>query len=71
MMVTHVECKKEEMLLVNYEDPSGLKLHNNLYNGGNGWGNIKLYSKKRGKLNLIDDIDVSHIGCEYGEFDKK
>lgn len=70
LMVTHVECKKEDMLLVNYEDPKGLKLHNNLYNGGNGIGNIKLYLKKKGELELLDDIDVTHIGCEYGEFDK-
>lgn len=71
IMETHIECKRSDMLLVNYEDPYGLKLHNNLYNGGNGYGNIKLYSKHGKKIELIDDIEVSHVGCEYGEFDKK
>ncbi len=71
IMETHIECKKKDMLLVNYEDPKGLKLHNNLYNGGNGYGYIKLYEKKKGKFELIDEIEVSHVGCEYGEFDKK
>ena len=42
-----------------------------IYNGGNGYGNIKLYSKHGKKIELIDDIEVSHVGCEYGEFDKK
>ena len=30
-----------------------------------------LYSKYGKKIELIDDIEVSHVGCEYGEFDKK
>ena len=70
IMETHIECKIKDMLLVNYEDPTGLKLHNNLYNGGNGYGNIKLYSKHGKKIELIDDIEVTRVGCEYGEFDK-
>ena len=31
-------CKREEMLLVNYEAPTGEKLHNRLWNGGTGYG---------------------------------
>jgi hypothetical protein len=58
------------MLLVNYEDPNGDKRHNNLYNGGTGTGNIKIYEKRGKEKILIDDIEASHIGCEYGEFDK-
>ena len=66
----NIRCKKEDMLLVNYESPDGLKRHNNLWNGGNGVGNIKLYQKRKGKWELYDDIDAYNIGCEYGEYDK-
>jgi len=63
-----VKCQKEDMLKINYEDPLGYKKHNNLWNGGNGVGNIKFYKKKNHEL--IDDITIKHIGCEYGEFDR-
>ena len=35
---------------------------------GCGTGNIKLYSKKRSKYILIDDVKALNIGCEYGEY---
>ena len=70
IMESEIKCKLDEMLLVNYEDPNGDKRHNNLYNGGTGTGNIKIYEKRGKEKILIDDIDASHIGCEYGEFDK-
>lgn len=70
VMDTNIRCNKQDMLLVNYEAPDGSKRHNNLWNGGNGVGNIKLYRKKKKELELIDDIEVSHVGCEYGEYDK-
>ena len=70
VMETHVRCFTKDMLLVNYEAPDGSKRHNRLWNGGNGTGNIKLYEKKKGKLELIDDIAIMHIGCEYGEYDE-
>ncbi len=62
-------CKKYDMLFINYEDPDGNKKFSKLWNGGNGTANIKLYSKKGKKLELIDDINATHMGCEYGEFD--
>ncbi|MCR4790573.1 MAG: hypothetical protein K5839_05785, partial [Treponemataceae bacterium] len=68
VMETEVTCEKKDMLLVKYESPDGMKRHNRLWNGGNGVGNVKLYEKKKGKLVLIDDISVKHIGCEYGEY---
>ncbi len=64
-MVTDVRCKKEDMLLVNYESPNGQKRHTRLWNGGNATGTVYLY--KRGKL--IDKIRAENIGCEYGEYD--
>ena len=58
-------CKRDEMLLINYEAPTGLKLHNRLWNGGTGYGEIKLY-KKDGTL--IDHVKIENAGCEYGEY---
>ena len=68
VMRTCIHCPKNEMLFVNYEAPDGSKQHNRLWNGGTGVGRIKLFEKKGGSLELIDDISVSHVGCEYGEF---
>lgn len=67
-METEVSCKKADMLLVNYEAPDGSKKHNHLWNGGNGVGMVKLYDKVGGKLKLVDEIEATHIGCEYGEY---
>ena len=68
VMETEVFCRKKDMLLVNYEAPDGTKKHNRLWNGGNGWGTVRLYDKKDGELTLVDEIEASHIGCEYGEY---
>lgn len=65
-MITDITCKKEDMLLIRYEAPTGEKRHTRLWNGGNGCGTVKLFDK-RGKL--IDDIHCENVGCEYGEFD--
>ena len=69
VMETEITCRKSDMLLVNYEAPDGQKRHNRLWNGGNGTGIIKLYDKKDGELILVDDVEATHIGCEYGEYD--
>ncbi len=69
LMKTMVRCKKKDMLLINYESPDGKKRHNNLWNGGNGVGRVRLYDKIDGKAVLVDDIRVYNIGCEYGEYD--
>lgn len=63
-MVTDIACQKKDMLLVNYEAPNGKKLHNRLWNGGNGEGTVKLY---RGKT-LIDEVICRNVGCEYGQY---
>ena len=69
VMDTEVFCRKSEMLLINYEAPDGSKLHNRLWNGGTGWGTIRLYEKKAGRVVLVDEVEATHIGCEYGEYD--
>jgi len=69
---TRVICKKSEMLNINYEAPTGLKRHNRLWNGGTGKGTLKLYKRccPFGRYKLIDEVEASGIGCEYGEYDK-
>ena len=67
-METEIHCLKKDMLLVNYEAPDGTKKHNRLWNGGNGYGTIRLYDKKGNTLVLVDEIFATHVGCEYGEY---
>ena len=71
VMETRVSCNKKDMLFVNYEAPDGRKLHNRLWNGGNGTGRIRIYDKHHGELVLVDDMEATHIGCEYGEYDEE
>ena len=71
VMETEVFCRKKDMLLVNYEAPDGTKRHNRLWNGGNGWGTVKLYDKEGDRLLLVDEVEATHIGCEYGEYDQE
>lgn len=66
-MITDIWCDKKDMLLINYEAPNGKKLHNRLWNGGNGRGRVRLYHRGQ----LIDDILCKNVGCEYGEYDTK
>lgn len=70
VMETEIFCYKKDMLFVNYEAPDGSKKHNRLWNGGNGWGTVKLYQKCKDGLNLVDEIEATHVGCEYGEYDE-
>lgn len=67
-MVTDITCEKKDMLLVNYEAPNGKKLHNRLWNGGNGCGTVKLYRRKGAAFELIDEMLAENVGCEYGEY---
>lgn len=63
-----LKCPKEEMLFVNYEAPNGKKLHNRLWNGGTGYGEMKLYHKNGREKVMVDHIDIKSAGCEYGEY---
>ena len=67
VMQTNVHCKKKDMLFVNYEAPDGSRIHKKLWNGGTGYGWFKLYRKAGGDWQLIDEYQIGHVGCEYGE----
>lgn len=61
----YLSCLLKDMIFVNYENPKGLKQHNHLLNGGTGKGKLIVKDKKN---NLIDEIMISHTGCEYGVY---
>jgi hypothetical protein len=63
-----LKCPVNEMLWINYEAPNGTKLHNRLWNGGTGYGEIILYKKDKDQLVLVDKIEIHNTGCEYGEY---
>lgn len=67
VMQTNIHCKKKDMLFMNYEAPDASIVHKRLWNGGNGWGWVKLYRKARGNRILVEKFRVGHVGCEYGE----
>ncbi len=69
VMETEVRCLKKEMLLIRYEAPDGSMRHQRLWNGGTGRGTVKLYEKQEDGLVLVDEVEATHIGCEYGEYD--
>ena len=73
VMETEITCRKKDMLLVNYEAPDGSKRHNRLWNGGNGTGIVRLYRKTGAGHDpeLIDEVEATHVGCEYGEYDEE
>ncbi len=70
VMETEISCRKKDMLLVNYEAPDGSKKHNRLWNGGNGTGIVRLWRKTLHGTELIDEVEATHVGCEYGEYDE-
>ena len=71
LMETEIACRKKDMLLINYEAPDGSKRHNRLWNGGNGKGLVKLYERRGRELELIDEIEATHVGCGYGEYNSQ
>lgn len=68
-LVTDITCPKSEMLLIHYEAPDGQARHTRLWNGGTGTGRVQLFQRDGRYWKLVDDMDVAHVGCEYGEYD--
>ncbi len=64
-------CKRDEMLFVNYEAPSGKKNYDRLWNGGTAFGELKLFQKTKGKtIEIVEHAKFTNAGCEYGEYKK-
>ena len=70
-MYTSIECLKTEMLNNNYESPNGYIIHDKLWLGGTGTGYVKIYERGleglKPEWKLVDYLEVSSCGCEYGE----
>lgn len=62
------KAKKDDLLLVKYENPKGEVNHTNLYNGGTAFGEVKLYEKQNKEYNLVATFEGFNGGCEYGEY---
>lgn len=69
-MVVKISCRKAEMLWINYESPDGRKRHNRLWNSGCGAGTVRLYARRHGRWELVDDVHAENVGCEYGVYDE-
>jgi hypothetical protein len=59
--------KKDEMIPLNYENPLGIKKHNYLLAGGNGYGEIKLYKKINKSLEIIEHARIESSFSMYGK----
>lgn len=68
-LVTDITCPTDEMLHIRYEAPDGQVRHTRLWNGGTGTGCVQLFERDGFSWELVDDMDVAHVGCEYGEYD--
>lgn len=66
-IVTDIRCAKRDMLFIQYETPNGEKMHKKLYNGGNGFGTLRIYRIENKKDILEETYDCYNVGCEYGE----
>ncbi|MEI7596838.1 MAG: tocopherol cyclase family protein [Bacteroidota bacterium] len=61
-------CLRNTMLLCNYENPDGQKLHTDLWNGGYAQGTVKIWKKENRSYKLIDELEGEMGGCEFGEY---
>ena len=57
-------CPKDEMLLMNYENPDGVKNHSKLWNGGTASGSVRLYERDQ----LVGEFLGTRGGGEYGVY---
>jgi hypothetical protein len=55
------------MLALMYENPDGSLPENPLLSGAGGSGNIEIYRKINGDLELIDTMRVENLLCMYQE----
>ncbi len=62
-------CDTKAMFLRDYECPEGNRKVLRLAGGGTGTGELKLYKKIRKNLELIEQVHVANIVCEYGNIE--
>ena len=62
-------CDTKAMFLRDYECPDGNRKVLRLAGGGTGTGDLRLYKKIRKNLELIEQVHVANIVCEYGNIE--
>ena len=62
-------CDTKAMFLRDYECPEGNRKVLRLAGGGTGTGELRLYKKIRKNLELIEQVHVANIVCEYGNIE--
>ena len=65
-----IKCPVNEMLWIRYESPDGMMRHKKLWNGGTGYGFIKLYHVAGAEKSLVENLDVYNVGCEFGTWNE-
>ena len=65
-LTSFFSCPVESMILVNYENPAGVKNHTQLWNGGHASGTVRLTERRTGTT--ICRLTGEFGGCEYGRY---
>ena len=63
----HFTCPRKAMLMLNYENPAGVKRHQSLWNGGLAAGIVQLYRRQGMAWDEVGTFEGELGGCEYGE----
>ncbi|MGL4986511.1 MAG: hypothetical protein ACRC5H_05150 [Treponemataceae bacterium] len=61
----HVYCKKDEMIHLLHESPSGQLQFEDLQSGGTGWGRLSLYCRRNKSLETIENLSFDNVVCYW------
>lgn len=64
-----VFCNTSAMFVRDYECPEGARKLLKVLGGGNGTGEVKVFKKIKKNLELIEDVRISNVVCEYGNIE--
>lgn len=62
-------CNTDQMVMRDYECPSGNRKVMKLLCSGRGYGELRLYKRVRRNLELLEHVNVNSACCEYGNFE--
>lgn len=66
-----VYCNKTELIRLLHESPSGKIDHPNMFSGGRGYGELKLFKKLNNKgLEVLENVTIGHATCGYSQADE-
>ncbi|HAM78032.1 MAG TPA: hypothetical protein DCP61_02430 [Treponema sp.] len=64
-----VFCNASAMFIRDYECPEGGRKLLKILGGGNGTGELKVFNKIKKNLELIEDVRIANVVCEYGNIE--